>query len=169
MRLNIGSCDLPLPQSEGWINIDNSASSHVKADLAIDGRELDGHFNAGSVDEVYAGHFVEHLTPREAEDFVAMCYGVLRPGGVLGIVTPDFHYIASRYLDDDERFAIPELVDTYVFSYKQESRHRSLWDFKAMEELLVRHGFRDVREIDRMDDARLAYPAVWQAGCQGTK
>lgn len=164
MKLNIGSCDLPLPQSEGWINIDNSTSSHIKADLVLDGRELDNHFDLGSIDEIYCGHLLEHLKPLEADNFISMCYRLLKPGGVLGIVTPDFRFIVDSYLKGDERFTIPELIDTYIFSYKQESVHRTLWDFNSLRSVCSSHGFKDITEIDRINDVRLAYPAEWQVG-----
>jgi predicted SAM-dependent methyltransferase len=167
IMLNVGSCDLPLPKP--WINIDNSTSPHIKCDLVMDGRKLDDNFSENSVDEIYAGHFCEHLYPQEAEDFVEMCYKLLKPGGVLGIVTPDFKYIAQGYLEGNTDFRIAELIDTYIFSYKQESVHRTFWDFDSMKELFVRHGFKDITEIDRMNDERVAYGVPWQVGCEGTK
>lgn len=169
IRLNIGSCDLPLPRSEGWINIDNSESPHIKKDLLLDGRKLDEHFEDNSVHEIYAGHFLEHLYPQEAFDFVSMSYKLLKPGGILGLVTPDFLFIVQQYLAGDPRFTIPELIETYIFSYKQESVHRTFWDVPELTELFIRNGFTNVTEIDRMNDERLAYPAEWQMGVQGKK
>lgn len=169
IRLNIGSCDLPLPREEGWINIDISDSPHIKADLLLDGRKLDDNFSDNSVDEIYAGHFLEHLYPQECEDFVAMCYKLLKPGGYLGLVTPDFQYIAKAYLDGNPDFRISELIETYIFSYKQESVHRTLWDVDSMQPLFIRHGFKNITEIDRMNDPRVAYGVEWQCGIQGVK
>jgi len=169
MRLNIGSCDLPLPQSEGWVNIDNSLSPHIKADLILDARELEDYFGQNAAYEIYAGHFVEHLTTPEAEDWIAMCYRVLKPGGIFGFVTPDFRYISERYLAGDPKFNITELEETYLYSWKQESRHASIWDLERQKSILMKNKFTDVQEIDRMKDDRLAYPAEWQVGCQGIK
>jgi predicted SAM-dependent methyltransferase len=167
IKINVGSCDLPLPKP--WINVDISTSPHIKADLILDGRCLDENFGDGTVDEIYAGHFLEHLYPQEAEDFVAMCYKILKPGGVLGLVTPDFKYIAEGYLKGDPEFRVEELIDTFLFSYKQESVHRTLWDFDSMKELFLRHGFKDITEIDRMNDPRVAFGVPWQMGVQGVK
>lgn len=169
IRLNIGSCDLPLPRSEGWINIDNSTSPHIKADLVMDGRKLAEHFDTGSVDEIYAGHFLEHLLPGEVELFMLDCHTILKPGGKLGLVTPDFRFIVQKYLEGDERFGVAELINTYIFSYRQESVHRTLWDVDSMKNLFKSHGFNDITEIDRMKDDRLAYPAEWQMGVQGVR
>ena len=166
MKLNIGCCDLPLG---GWTNIDNSASSHIRSDLTLDGTKLDDYFDANSVDEIYAGHFLEHLYPMEANKFIAMCYSLLKPGGKLGVVTPDFRFIVDGYLKGDVRFTVPELINTYIFSYRQESVHRTIWDFDSMKNIFEVHGFKDITEIDRMNDERLAYPAEWQMGVQGVK
>lgn len=169
IRLNVGCCDLPLPRSEGWINIDNSESPHIKSDITLDGRYLNEHFSDGSVDEIYAGHFLEHLFPQEAGDFIAMCYQLLKPGGKLGLVTPDFRFIVSHYLDGEAEYGITELIQTYIFSYKQESVHRTIWDIDSMKDVFLRHGFQDITEIDRMKDERLAYPAIWQMGIEGIR
>lgn len=165
IKINVGSCDLPLPQP--WINVDISTSPHIKSDLVLDGRKLSDHFQEESVDEIYAGHFVEHLTPVEAHNWMCMCFRLLKPGGKLGFVTPDFHYLAQAYLDDD--IPLERMTNLYVFSYEQESHHASLWDPQEQWQALAIVGFRDIREIDRMSDDRLAYPAVWQCGTEGRK
>lgn len=167
LRLNIGSCDLPLPKP--WINIDLSTSPHIKADLILDGRKLDSHFHENSVDEIYAGHFVEHLMPEEVEEWFAMCFKILKKTGVLCVVTPDFRYIVDKYLQGDENFGIDRLINTYIFSYVQESTHRTIWDRDSMEKLFERHGFSELIEIDRINDDRLAYGVPWQIGFQGMK
>jgi len=165
IKLNVGCCDLPLPKP--WINVDNMANAIAKPDLVLDGRKLDGHFGPGSVDEIYAGHFVEHLTPQEADEWVAMCYRVLKPGGKLGFVTPDYLYLSQEYVEG--RIPLERMVNLYLFSYEQASHHASAWDLQAQAELLERHGFTDIEEIDRMEDPRLAYPAPWQCGAEGRK
>lgn len=163
--VNCGSCDLPLPKP--WINVDNSTSPHIISDLTLDCRELDSHFAENSVDRIYAAHFCEHLTPKEAQDWVTMCYRLLKPGGELGIVTPDMREVARMYLEGD--ISIDDLNHTYVFSYQQESVHRSCHDIGSLKRMLENSGFTDIVPIDRLTDERLAYPADWQVGAQGNK
>lgn len=163
--LNIGSCDLPLPKP--WINIDNSTSPHIKADLVMDGRELDKHFNANSVDEIYAAHFLEHLTPEEGNNFIKMCVKLLKPGGRLTIVTPDMRKIAELYLVGD--ITIDELNQTYIFSYVQESLHKSCYDINRLTDVFTNNGLTSITEIDRMGYELLAYPAIWQCGVTAIK
>lgn len=165
IRLNVGSCDLPLPKP--WINIDISTSPHVKCDLVLDGRKLDDNFAENSVDEIYAGHFVEHLTPTEVEEWVAMCYKILKPGGILGFVTPDFDYIVRDYLSGN--ITLERMNNLYLYSYDQESHHASMWNVEAQMDILRRNGFTNVTEIDRMSDERVAFGVPWQVGVEGRK
>lgn len=167
IKLNVGSCDLPLPKP--WINIDLSTSPHIISDLTLDGRLLDEHFSPNSVDEIYAGHFVEHLHIEEARAWFQMCHTILKPGGKLCFVTPDFEFIVTRYERGDPSFDIGELEETYLYSWKQESRHMSIWDQDRQMAELETAGFLEISTIDRMEDERLAYPAHWQCGAEGIK
>lgn len=164
LRLNLGCCDLPL---EGWINIDSSTTSHIKADLVADCLDLSDHFAPNSVDEIYCGHLVEHLTPEEADKAMQHWYSLLKPGGVLGIVTPDFRVLCEHYLAGD--MSIERMEAEFVFSYVQESHHASTWDQARQFELFDRHGFHDIKPINRMEDERLAYKDSLQVGTEGRK
>lgn len=163
--LNIGSCDLPLPKP--WINIDISTSPHIQCDLVMDGRELDNHFEHESVDRIYAGHFVEHLTPTEAKSWISMCYRLLKPGGDLCFVTPDFDYICKEYLAGN--ITLERMNNLYLFSYDQESHHASMWNYKAMEDECKLVGFKEMHEIDRFKDERVAFGVPWQCGINAVK
>jgi predicted SAM-dependent methyltransferase len=163
--LNCGSCDLPL--TKPWLNLDISDSPHIQKDLQMDCRKLDEHFNEGTVDRIYAGHFVEHLTPTEAEEWVAMCYRLLKPGGDLGFTTPDFDYIARDYIAGN--ITLERMNNLYIHSYDQESHHMSQWNYAAQAELCRKVGFSEVSELDRMNDERLAFGVPWQVGCNAIK
>lgn len=164
VRLNLGCCDLPLA---GWINIDSSTTEHIKADLVADCLNLSDHFAPGSVDEIYCGHLVEHLTPDEADRAMAHWYSLLKPGGKLGIMTPDFRTLSQYYLNGD--ISIERMENEFVFSYVQESHHASIWDQGRQFELFARHGFRNIGAIDRMSDSRAAYHDELQVGTEGIK
>jgi predicted SAM-dependent methyltransferase len=163
--LNVGSCDLPLPKP--WINIDISTSPHIRCDLVLDGRELDQQFDESSVDQIYAGHFVEHLTPLEAHNWISMCYRLLKPGGTLGFVTPDFDYLVKDYLAGN--ITLERMTNLYIFSYDQESHHASLWNYPEMEKVCKLVGFSEFTEIDRIKDERLAFGVPWQCGVNAVK
>ena len=86
-KLNIGCADLPL--GDDWTNVDISTSPHVKADIIADGTNLSQYFEDETVDQIYAGHFIEHLYPDEAIQAVLHWTHLLKEGGSLCVVTPE--------------------------------------------------------------------------------
>lgn len=57
-------------------------------------------FSDDSVDGVLASHFLEHLDLQEAWKFVAECYRVLKPGGVMVASVPNTSYFREvNHLD----------------------------------------------------------------------
>lgn len=163
-RLNLGSCDLPL---EGWTNIDMSTSPHIKADIIADATDLSKHFKPNSVDEIFAGHLLEHLYPDQADQAMDHWYSLLKPGGILGLVVPDFKHIAEGYLSGD--LDLDTINNQYIYSYVQESHHRYMYDQASLFQLFGKHNFKDLKAIDRLNDPRLVYGVAWQVGCQGVK
>ena len=77
MRLNVGCGDYLL---EGFVNLD--ADPATPADVHADAMVYLRDCPDATFAEVYAGHFLEHLTPEGAQRFLAECYRVLAPGGV---------------------------------------------------------------------------------------
>lgn len=164
MKLNLGCCDLPL---KGWVNIDSSTSPHIKSDLTANVLDLSEHFSEGTVEEIYAGHLVEHLYEYEAMAAVAHWNDLLKTGGKLAVCTPDFRALAEGYLSG--RFTRDQLVETYIFSYVQESVHRTLWDAESLKKLLAEAGFINIKECDRMSDPRAPFGVDWQVIVEGEK
>jgi predicted SAM-dependent methyltransferase len=78
-----------------WINIDFHGDGHTV--LAWDlqrGLPLPD----ASCDVVYSSHAIEHFDRRGVRRFMDECWRVLRPGGILRLVTPDLEGIARAYL-----------------------------------------------------------------------
>jgi predicted SAM-dependent methyltransferase len=168
MRINLGSCDLPLPQSEGWINVDRSTSEHIKCDVVADVMtELDDYFAKECADEVYAGHLFEHIPYPEAENTLRYWISFLKPGGKIAITTPDSKYLAKAYLSGE--ISIEKLNDVYIFSYCQEDIHKSMWDADSLIKLFHKVGLKEVKEMDRNGDSRLVMGVPWQVIVEGTK
>lgn len=164
IKLNLGCCDIRL---EDFINIDISDSPHVRADLIADALDLSEHFKEGTVDEIYCGHLLEHLDPGEAERAIIHWVSLLKKGGKLHIVTPDFRYLAQEYLAGG--IPIEDMIDIYVFSYVQESLHKSLWDQESLFKIMSKNGLTDLRIINRMDNEFSPYGVEWQCGATGIK
>ena len=53
--------------------------------------------NNESVDLIYACHIVEHLDQEEISKFFNECNRVLKPGGIVRVVVPDFDKLVDSY------------------------------------------------------------------------
>jgi len=78
-----------------WINFD--FSTHHPAVKQVNLREgiplPDNH-----ADVVYHSHVLEHFLQNEASKFIAECFRVLKPGGILRVAVPNLEVIAKLYL-----------------------------------------------------------------------
>lgn len=85
---------------EDWLNVDLSADDPRV--FAHDLREplpfADASFSA-----VYHSHVLEHLPRRDAPRFLAECFRLVKPGGILRVVVPDLETIARLYLENLDR------------------------------------------------------------------
>lgn len=92
MKVNIGCGD---HYAEGWYNIDLH-DDHFKVD---DTWDITGPWpiNSNFVDMVYAGHVMEHLSAFEAMVVLGQAKRVLKPGGELLVVSPDYDRVVAKY------------------------------------------------------------------------
>lgn len=66
-------------------------------------------------DVVYHSHVLEHFSRRDARDLLRECHRVLRQGGIIRVVVPDFEQVVRLYLDALEKAAngVPGWRDNY--------------------------------------------------------
>lgn len=96
LKLNLGSGPGKL---DGWVNVDMAAAERpdVVADLT---RPLP--FATQSADYIHSEDFIYVLEPDQAHDFLCECRRVLKPQGVLRLLTPDLQRFARAYLHDPD-------------------------------------------------------------------
>lgn len=118
----------------GWtatgLEINPWAARYGREQVNVDVREVafeDADFQAESFDAVTMMDFVEHIP--DPDSSVQRVAGVLRPGGVLAILTPDAGSLVSRML----RGRWPEL--------RRAPEHLVLFSTEGLGLLLERHGF----------------------------
>lgn len=174
MRLNVGSGPVPL---EGYVNLDMAQSPEV--DILARAPSLP--FLDGAFEEIYAGHFLEHLTMEEGIEFIAECQRCLEPFGRLALVVPDTREIVKRWLEGAPDCVLGPSGDWYnvsdldavcglfLYSTVQESPHRWSYEKDTLARRMAMAGFGQLREIDRYRDERLAAPAWYQVGVEGVK
>ena len=84
---------------DGWINIDYSLYEGVNCTFDCR-KELP--FQDASVKGIFTEHFFEHLDyENEAKEFLADCFRVLVPGGVIRIIVPDAEKFLYGYCSPD--------------------------------------------------------------------
>jgi predicted SAM-dependent methyltransferase len=121
-RLNVGCGHI---QPEGWVNVDNSNRAKLasslpwldallvrlrvlpRTDFTRRTRTWDVRkkfpLAEGSVGAIYNGEMLEHLTAEEGKRFLAECFRILAPGGVLRVRVPDNYRYWKKYTNDFER------------------------------------------------------------------
>ncbi len=174
LKLNIGCGDYPLA---GWCNLDAAPGWGVDLVLAVPPLPQDNE----SVGEIFAGHFLEHLSQADGRAFLAECWRVLVPGGRLGVVVPDMHEVMRRYISSEhapmefpsghvrDLRDLDHLNECILFSTAQPSHHLWSYDLHTLGRALGMAGFTIVGEIDRLRDPRLSTPQWYQAGLDGRK
>ncbi|HWQ94628.1 MAG TPA: methyltransferase domain-containing protein [Gammaproteobacteria bacterium] len=83
----------------GWINVDLDVSCHpdVVADLV---KQLP--FANATVDFIHSEDFISQLTLAQGYQFLRECRRILRPSGVMRLLTPDLERFARKYLQEPD-------------------------------------------------------------------
>ena len=177
IRLNLGSGGFDLPRADSWSNWDEDPETPADRHLHVPPIPLED----DSVTEIYCGHLLEHLEPREAHHLLQECLRVLVPGGRLGVVVPDTRAILEHYLrKDGERVEVPqgqwwELDDlddvcaVFLYSTIQPSRHKWSYDGRTLTRALERAGFGIREMIDRWRDPRASTHNWYSLGIDAYK
>ncbi len=130
LKLNLGSGNRAIP---GWINVDYSIGARLSK-LPFFARfsnktkllklSWDPHIHIHnltkpfpwkdqSVDVVYASHTLEHFSKQDGRFFLRECHRILKEGGILRVVVPNFRVLVERYLSgavSAEDFAIIQVI-----------------------------------------------------------
>lgn len=155
--LNLGSGGRGHP---GWINVDAFPAPGVTCLFDCRTRLP---FADNTARGIYTEHFFEHIDyTEEVPHFLAECYRVLQPGGVLRIVVPDAEQYLRAYCEtgweaiSQVRGLGAEHFDHYAECYyhtkmelinevfRQAFEHKFAYDFETLAFVLRRYGFRDV-------------------------
>jgi GT2 family glycosyltransferase/predicted SAM-dependent methyltransferase len=161
IRLNLGCGYFKLP---GFLNIDQFAE--VEPDLKADVVNLP--YEPGTVDEIYAGHILEHF--RYTDGMVALQYWylLLKPGGRISISVPDYDFLVKKYVENPSPRALMDFNDNYIYSGIQPSPHQYAYSAALLEKVMAEAGFADLRRMP-IDHPYFPFPVDWQVGYTGVK
>ena len=104
-RLNIGCGVVYHPD---WINLDKIPQAPTIQPYDICNPLP---FAEDSIDVCYSSHVLEHLTQEQAQAFIADCWRILKPNGIIRIVVPDLEAIVKAYLSCLESVATAKQPD----------------------------------------------------------
>lgn len=131
----------PRPE-DGWI-----------PDVVADLRKAPLPWPDDSADYIYSSHFIEHITHAEARVFLRECHRILKPGGVLRIIWPEFSYTEVpqmsivEYLSGARPWSDPELQgrERYTVEFLA-GMHKYAYDLTTMRYELGLAGFKCIAE-----------------------
>jgi predicted SAM-dependent methyltransferase len=140
MKLHLGCGPVCL---NGWVNIDLDSPL---ADMNLDLR-LSLPFEDESVSFVFAEHFIEHVSRDDASRLMSDLFRVLRPGGVVRLVTPDLRFLAATYLaghiTEWGDLWSPKNAAHLMNEGMRDWGHQFLYDAEEFEALFHESGFTD--------------------------
>ena len=111
LELGAGRCELINSASakhriavDTWEGVASSASSEVQA--VVGSATNLGFLDSGVLDAVFASNLFEHLTRKEFSITLDEVIRVLKPGGRLVLVQPNYRFSYKRYFDDYTHISI---------------------------------------------------------------
>jgi predicted SAM-dependent methyltransferase len=146
LRVNLGCGEKPLP---GYVNTDRRPLPGV--DVVADVRRLP--FAEGSLGEIASFHLVEHFRQHQLEVGVLPYWrSLLRPDGVLRIVTPDWQAMTARLREGQMTWDAYKVVTFGLQDYDGDD-HFALYTPASLTAALERAGFTGVAvaAADRMN------------------
>ncbi|OGT02759.1 MAG: hypothetical protein A2Z65_07765 [Gallionellales bacterium RIFCSPLOWO2_02_58_13] len=150
IRINLGSGHWKL---DGWVNVDLDLASHPDVCANLKGLLP---FRDACADFMHTEDFIDQLDLENAERFLRECHRVLKPGGVLRVLTPDVEQLAHMYLHEPEALktlwrdhvGVPLVYGTAAEIMNTGMRftgHIFLYDAETFAQLAANCGFRAER------------------------
>ena len=104
-------------KKEGFLGVDQYQMENV--DIVLDiGNEV-WPWEDGTVDEIHASHFLEHLTPKQRMHFMNEAFRVMKEGAKATVITP--HWASNRsYGDMTHQW--PPVAEMFYYYLSQEWR-----------------------------------------------
>jgi len=147
-----------------WINIDRDLLPPI--DLVAD-LSASLPFRSASVDYIHSEDFLEHIEGEAGKRFLEEAFRVLKPGGVMRLLTPDLRLLVERvYLRREEHHLA--WCERYLeargpcealnMHLRMNGDHRFVWDEEHLHSVLREIGFRVRRaRYNASRDPRLRY------------
>lgn len=152
-KLHIGSSDRNLA---GWLNAD--IEIHPGVFLMDASREFP--FPDGTFDYIFSEHMIEHIPYDKGTCLLRECHRILRPGGIIRIVTPDLAAVIGLYaehLAEIQRKYLSYFLATFnsesfpvsaasaINSMFRQWGHQFIYDEQTLENAMCTAGFNSIK------------------------
>lgn len=156
MKLNLGSNKFVL---KDFINIDKIGYLGVDRILEIKDR-LD--YSDETIEEIYMGHFIEHLEVEDVINLLKDCYRMLKEDGKITIIIPDFEKIFQQFdFKTANQLVMARNVPKEINPSGEEDPHKSLWTDYYLINILKEIGFKDIITLE--NSPHLTSRVEWQS------
>ena len=112
------------------------------------------HFLPTASVAIYSEHFLEHLTPESARQFLGECRRILRPDGVLRLSVPDGEIYVRNYFENRAWMlarrggALRTPMEVLNVLFRQEFEHQYCYDYETLHLWLEEAGFAHIIRAD---------------------
>ncbi len=154
-KLHLGCGNRYIP---GFIHVDLADYPHIDYKHNVSDLSM---FEDNSIELIYACHVLEHFKRYEVEKVLKEWHRVLAPKGILRLAVPDFEAIVLVY----GKYKDIELVMGLLYGGQQYEYnfHHVLFDFKYLEKLLKKVGFKNIHRYDWRNTVHRDYDDYSQA------
>jgi len=149
IKLNLGAGEFPM---KGFVNIDAYPGKGIDKVCNI----INLPYEDNSIEEIYAGHVIEHLFIDDARKALKEALRVLKPGSRIGIVIPDKNKTPLAYIKNRNH-------------KKKHKNHNSFWNLKMLKEEAEKAGFVSIEEMNIDTYPHLVARPHWQSGITAEK
>lgn len=142
MKLHLGCGQRYL---DGYTHVDLAEFEHIDYRVSIDKLEM---FESGSIDEIYCSHAFEYFDRHKSASVLEEWKRVLKFGGKLMLVVPDFDQLIKIYLKTESLTSI--LGPLFGKWHLNESviYHKTVWNELDLKFALKNAGFHSIERFN---------------------
>jgi len=82
---------------ENWIGLDKLQNEYLNEKTVLP-------YNDNSIDYIYSSHFFEHINDETAINLLQESKRVLKKGGIIRIIVPDYELLQKKYCENNSDF-----------------------------------------------------------------
>lgn len=143
---------------DGWFNTD-LIPNHRRTQLNATRRFP---FPNNTFDYIFTEHMIEHVPYAKGKTMLSECFRVLKPGGILRIVTPDLKFLIGLYQNDNKinkdyvewssdlflKDLAPHNATSVINNFYRDWGHQYIYDVPVMRDALTKAGFLEITETE---------------------